>query len=367
MPFPSREGWPTTNDLPPPVPSTRHPPAPRHTRKDSKVTQTLGIAGAPEKARDLDPLSNLEGLVFPPILPTEADPFSGGRLGATIVSNVQSAIQVQARQPPAPQHVFRPMLSMPSLSVPKDSHAARTNVSQSAVGSNIDTATLRVPRTQHGAGYTEVRSLSARSRDNQAPPLSVPDHPSSSRTVSSRRQNGHHPAPAAAPNLRKARSSIVLSNTPSLPLHAPKPLRVSERPSAEALHLLVESPSANPSDSQGQNGADTAHGAWPPAPVLRPLRIVMPPRAEREAYQAAAIETEKMSRKISDERALVERVRHDHDREARRQARDSERHRGRHHRRAETEGSRRHRREAENRAVVGYEYPIVTERVIAAW
>jgi len=93
----------------------------------------------------------------------------------------------------------------------------------------------------------------------------------------------------------------------------------------------------------------------------------MPPRAEREAYQAAGVETEKMSRKISDERALVERVRHDQDREARRQARDSERHRGRHHRRAETEGSRRHRREAENRAVIGYEYPIVPERVIAAW
>jgi len=371
MPFPSREGWATTNDLPPPVPSIRLPPASRHTRKDSKVAQILGIGGAPEKARDADPLPNLEGLMSPPILPMEADPFSGGHLGATIVGSVQSATQVQARHPPAPQHVFRSMQSMPSLAAPNDSHAARTHISQSTVGSNADTATLRVPRTQHSAGYMKVGTLSARSRDNQAPPLSVPGHyPSSSGVVSSHRErhrNRHHPAPSAAPNLRKARSSVVLSNTPSLPLHAPKPLRVSERPSAEALHLLVESPSANPSGSKGQNGAATAHGVWPPAPVLRPLRIVMPPRAEREAYQAAGVETEKMSRKISDERALVERVRHDQDREARRQARDSERHRGRHHRRAETEGSRRHRREAENRAVIGYEYPIVPERVIAAW
>lgn len=364
MPFPSREGWPTTNDLPPPVPSIRLPPASRHTRKDSKVARILGIAGAPEKVKDADPLPNLEGLMSPPILPMEADPFSGGHLGATIVSTVQSATQVQARHPPAPQHVFRPMQSMPSLAAPEDS--PRAHVSQSMVGSKADTATLRVPRTQHGAGYTEFGSLSARSRDNQAPPLSVPGHyPSSSKVVSSHRERCQK-GPSAAPNLRKARSSVVLSNTPSLPLHAPKPLRVSERPSADALHLMVESPSANPSGSKGHNGAATTHSVWPPAPVLRPVRIVMPPRAEREAYQAAAVETEKMSRKISDERALIERVRHDHDRD-RRQARDSERHRGRHHRRAETEGSRRHRREAENRVAVGYEYPIVPERVIAAW
>jgi hypothetical protein len=93
----------------------------------------------------------------------------------------------------------------------------------------------------------------------------------------------------------------------------------------------------------------------------------MPPRVEREAYQAAAIEAEKMSRKISDERALVERARHDRDREARRQARDTERHRGRHHRRAETESSRRYQREVEYRAMADHEYPIVPERVVAAW
>ena len=93
----------------------------------------------------------------------------------------------------------------------------------------------------------------------------------------------------------------------------------------------------------------------------------MPPRAEREAYQAAAMEAEKVSHKISDERALLERVRHEHDREARVQARDSRRHRERHHRRAETEGSRQCRREVENHGVTGYEYPTVPVRVGAAW
>jgi hypothetical protein len=368
MPFPSREGWVATNDLPPPVPSTRPPPASRHTRKNSKVAQILGIAGTPEKARDADPSANLEGLMSPPILPMEVDPFSGGPLGATIVSTVQSAVRVQATHLPAPQRVFRPTPSMPSLSMPTEPHAKQTNVSRSRVASNVDTATQRVPQPPHGAGYTELGTLCSRS---QAPPLSVPgQHTSSSQVVNTcreRRQNGHHPAPSAAPNLRKARSSVVLSNTSSLPLHAPKPQRVSERPSAEALHLLVESPRANPSESKGQNGSTKAHAVWPPAPVLRPLRIVMPPRAERDAYQTAAIEAEKMSRKISDERGLVERVRHDRHHEERKQTRDSERHRGRHHRRAETDGTRRHRREAENRALAGYEYPIVPERVVAAW
>lgn len=93
----------------------------------------------------------------------------------------------------------------------------------------------------------------------------------------------------------------------------------------------------------------------------------MPPRAEREVYQAAAVEAEKVSRKIRDERALLERVRHEPDREARVQARDSRRHRERHHRRAETEGSRRCRREAENHSMAGYEYPTVPVRVGAAW
>ena len=115
MPFPSREAWAATSDPPPPVPSIRPLPAPRHSRKNSKVAQILGIAGAPEKARDADPLSNLEGFMSPPILPMEVDPFSGGPLGATIVSNVDSAIQMQATHLPATQHAFRPTLSMPHL------------------------------------------------------------------------------------------------------------------------------------------------------------------------------------------------------------------------------------------------------------
>ena len=384
MPFPSREGCATNNDFPPTVPSNRHPTASRHTRKNSKVAQILGIAGAPpEKSRDHVQIAHpLDGLMSPPILPMEADPFSGRPLGATIVGDSLTAAQAQVTRP-APQHVFRPMLSMPSLSGPTEPHATHTHPSQSTGSFNVDTAARRVPQPQHGAGYAEVGTLSTRSRSNQLAPLCVPNnhatssqplHPSravnlegNSRhepiftqathgvgtvapfvhdaviTYRERHQNRHHPAPAAAPNLRKARSSVVLSNTSRLPLHAPKPLRASERPSVEALHLLAESPSEKRSHSKGKNGVAAPPAVWPPAPVLRPLQIVMPSRVEREAYQVAAVEAEKMSRKISDERALVERVRHDSDREARRQARDFEHHRPRHHRRAETEGSRRRR------------------------
>jgi len=385
MPFPSREGWATTDDVPP-VPTTRPPPASRHTRKNSKVAQNLGIAGAPAKTKEdvhvVDPLSHL---MSPPILPMEADPFSGGPPGATVVGkNGLPAAQTQVKHPPAPQHVFRPMLSMPSLSVATERHGTHTDLSHSTGGSNVESAARRVPRPLRDGGHTEVGSFSTRSRSNQPPPLSVPSHYASSsqplhpsRVANVERKKSRHDlvythvthwgGTPAAPNLRKARSSVVLSNTSLLPLHAPKPLRVSERPSAEALNLLVESPSAKPSHSRVQNGVSTTHAVWPPAPVLRPLRIVMPPRAEREAYQAAAMEAEKVSHKISDERALLERVRHEHDREARVQARDSRRHRERHHRRAETEGSRQCRREVENHGVTGYEYPTVPVRVGAAW
>ena len=389
MPFPSREGWATVDDTPPAVPTTQPPSASRHTRKSSKVAQILGTAGALEKTKEdihvVDPLSNLN-LMSPPILPMEVDPFSGGPPGATIVGNRLPAGQTQVIHPPAPRHVFRPMLSMPSLSLATERHAAHTDMSHSTGGSDVESAARRVPRPLHGRGHTEIGTLSTRSRSNQPPAPFVsgyyaspsqPLHPS--RVVNVERKKSRHDlvythashggSSAAAPNLRKAHSSVVLSNTSPYPLHAPKPLRVSEKPSAEVLHLLVESPSAKPSHSKVQNGLATTHAVWPPAPVLRPQRIVMPPRTEREAYQAAAMEADKVSRKISDERALVERVRHerDRDREARGPARDSRRHRERHHRRAETEGSRRYRREAENRAVAGYEYPTVPVRVGATW
>lgn len=382
MPFPSREGWATVDDTPPAVPTTQPPPASRHTRKTSKVAQILGTAGALAKTKEdihvVDPLSNL---MSPPILPMEVDPFSGGPPGATIVGNRLPAGQTQVIHPPVPQHVFRPMLSMPSLSVATERHAAHTDISHSTGGSDVESSARRVPRPLHGRGHTEVGTLSTRSRSNQPPPSSVSGHYASSsqplhpsRVVNVERKKSRHDlvythashggSSAAAPNLRKARSSVVLSNTSPFPLYAPKPLRVSEKPSAEALHLLVESPSVKSSHSKVQNGVGTTHAVWPPAPVLRPQRIVMPSRTEREAYQAAAMEADKVSRKLSDERALVERVRHERDREARGQALDSRRHRERHHRRAETEGSRRYRREVENRAVTGSTVPV---RVGVAW
>jgi hypothetical protein len=97
----------------------------------------------------------------------------------------------------------------------------------------------------------------------------------------------------------------------------------------------------------------------------------MAPRGERNPYDAAAIEAEKRKRKISEERAIMERVRHDHDREARRAERHSERERReRHHRRAATEGSssRRRGREVEYRTMANYVYfPTDRKRAGIVW
>ncbi len=169
MPFPSREGCATNNDFPPAVPSNRHPTASRHTRKISKVAQILGIAGAPEKSRDHVQIAHpLDGLMSPPILPMEADPFSGRPLEATNVGNSLTAAQVQVTRP-APQHVFRPMLSMPSLLGPTEPHATHTHPSQSTGSFNVDTAARRVPQPQHGGGYAEVGTLSTRRQQSAGP------------------------------------------------------------------------------------------------------------------------------------------------------------------------------------------------------
>jgi hypothetical protein len=412
MPFFSREARVDTSDLPPPVPpvpSSLLPPTSRHTRKNSKVAQVLGIVCVPERARDetnvVDPRSNLGGIMSPPMFPMEDDPFSCP-LGAVVV-------------PPATKHTFRPMLSMPSLTVPTERRATRertqhVHASQSTSSFHVETSARRAPRPLQRAGYANVGGLSTRSLSNPPPPtFPVPGHhPSSTQPLQpsqvlnlenkSRRrlvsthathqvstvgplvrdiegskplcahQSRHVPAPMAAPNLRKARSSVILSNKPLPPLHAPRPVKAFTKPSAETLRLLVESTSTKPSHPNTRNGAAAAaHVVWPPAPVVRPLPTAMPPRSERNPYDAAAIEAEKRKRKISEERAIIERVRHDHDREARRAERHSERERReRHHRRAATEGpsSRRRGREVEYRTMADYVYiPTDQKRAGIVW
>jgi hypothetical protein len=163
-----------------------------------------------------------------------------------------------------------------------------------------------------------------------------------------------HDHASTIPNLRKARSSVILSNTPLLPLHAPKPVKALARPSAETLRILVESASVTSSRSNNVRNrvtdAGSANTVWPPAPVLR---ITNP---EREAYRSAANEAEKTCRKIREERALLERVRGVGEHEAPRKERDSEPRRERHHRRAATEGTRRRKREVEYRTLADYGY-----------
>ena len=402
-PFLSRELRAPASDLPAIVPSSRPLLTSRHIRKNSKVAQVLGIAGTPEKARDdTAPLPNSEGLMSPPILPMEADPFQRPQPGAAILNNRLPTTQMPVTHPSALQHVLQPALSMPSLSVPTKPHAAHTqtqsaHTSQSRGGFRVDTAARRAPRPLHRIGYTQAAALSTRSRSNPPPLPSVaghytnssqPLHPSrvvnlesesrhefispqaihtvgnvvslvrnASVTHHERHQNKHGPAPTAAPNLRKTRSNAGLSNTVVLPLHAPRPLNALARPSAETLHLLAESASARPSHSNRRDGIAPVNAVQPPAPALWPPNIAVPPRAEREAYRDVVIETERMRKKISDERELVERVRHDREREARRGERDSERQRPRHHKRSATEGSKRRGREVEyHTMVVGYGY-----------
>ncbi|KAI0283640.1 hypothetical protein BGY98DRAFT_683825 [Russula aff. rugulosa BPL654] len=317
MPFPSRRA---PDELAPPVPSPRPPPTSRHTRKNSKVAQFLGLAGTPERARDAENAVDPQGFMSPPLLPMEADPFSCP-LGTTIVSNVTPTTQGHLTHPPAPQHTFRPMQSMPSLSslsVPPERHAVHAHVSHAHTPQSIsdfqvavDTTARRAPRPLQRAGYyAHIGSHSSRSLSNPPPAPSVPNHYSSlsqplqpTRVVNlesrsrhgstsahithrGRHQNMRDHAPMAAPNLRKARSSVVLSNTRVLPLHAPKPVKVLERPSVETLHKLAESASgAMPSHSKARNREVAVHAVWPPAPVLRPCGTSMRNETRTELRQ----------------------------------------------------------------------------------
>jgi hypothetical protein len=380
MPFPSRRA---PDELVPAVPSSRPTPTSRHTRKNSKVAQFLGIAVSPERARGAMNAADPQRLMSPPLLPMEVDPFSRP-LGTTIVSNVTPTTQRQ-RHLPAPQHTFRPIQSMPSLPVPPERHATHAHVPRAHAPQStgdfqvmVDTAARRAPRPLQRAGHGQIGVHSSRSLSNPPAP-SVPRHHSSlsqplqpSRVVNleSRSRHGsisthtthrgrHHNmrdhTQMVAPNLRKARSSVVLSNTRVLPLHAPRPVKALERPSVETLHkLAISAGSAVPSHSKARNREVAVHAAWPPAPVLRHLRNC---NAERDAYRTAAIEAEKTSRKINEERALLERVRDD--REARRRERDpgDPSQRSRHHRRAATEGpTRRRKRDVEYRTMADYGY-----------
>ena len=375
MPFHATRQAP--DEFAPAVPSSRPPPTSRHTRKNSKVAQILCLEGTLDKARDAvnvaDSIS-IQGLMSPPILPMEVDPFTGPPLGATIVGNVGPTIQMH---PPAPQHTFRPMVSMPSLSAPADHHATHVHAPRAHAPRSTtnlrDTTARRAPRPLHRAGYTSFGTLPSRSLSNPPPALpSQPLQPSrivniesktrygltsahtahtggtfaplvrdTAVTLRGRHHNMYDQTSTVVPTLRKARSSVVLSNKPPPPLYAPKPVKALAGSSAETLHNWVESSSATPSHSDNVRNRVTggsAHAVWPPAPVLRPQRIATP---EQDAYRSAAIEAGKTRRKIKEEGALLESVLNVGEHEAPRRGADSEPQRpqrSRHHRRAATEG-----------------------------
>jgi hypothetical protein len=408
MPFFPREARTTTSQLPVASTSSRPSPTARHVRKNSKVTQILRIVGTPEAARGgsnvANTLPNSGGVMSPPILPIDFDPFSGRPLGAVIVGDALPLSQVQAVQAPhlATQHVHKPALSMSSVPVPAQhltnhAHTRHTSASQSTNGASPATVAQRASRPQLRTDHAKAGTLSARSRGHPPPSSSVPGNhtttpsqpPLNPSRIVNPESTGQHksiftharnPEDAFAPHvrgttitphkhyqdtsksapkqdlhLRKARSSVILSNAPP-PLHAPKPVNLLQRPSAETLHMLAESANRRPSHSNVQIAVATGNALWPPAPVVPPLRTVMPSREEQVAYGAAAHEVDKLYRKIGHERALIERIRADHDREVRRAERDAERQRSRHHRRAATENPRRGEREVEYRSLADYGY-----------
>ncbi|KAI9509169.1 hypothetical protein F5148DRAFT_1348663 [Russula earlei] len=328
-------------------------------RKNSKLAQILGVAGASrDDVNVVDPPPNV---LSPPMFPMEADPFSRGPLGATIIGT----------GPPIPvQHdhctarVTRPLaLFLPEVACnPPPTPSVPSHSTTSSRPLHASQAVDLESQSKHGL-ISAHRS-----------PLAGTVAPLFRDAAVAHRERHHNRHDRAALNLRKARSSVVLSNTPLLPLHAPKPLKVSERPSVATLRMMTESASAEPTShprthvhshhthTHAWNNGITAASTvvWPPAPVLRPLQIVMPPRAERDA-----IEAEKTHCKI------VERARHDRERSARRGEHhgDSERQRSRHRRRAETEGSRRGRRgrEVEYRTMADYGYFPTDQNWAGAW
>jgi hypothetical protein len=362
-PFFSREARTTNNE--PPVASTSSRPSTttRHIRKkSSKVAQIPGIAGASEEAKDCanvaHPPPNYGGTTPSLILPMDFDPSYGGPLGAVTVGDGLSASQMQRS---------RPALSVPSASVPTErrpthAHTRNTSMSQSTNGFSQDTAAERAPRSQFRVD-AKADTLSARSRSHShLPPSSsagqhgsasthakypvdafAPHVRSATATTNKRHQDTYSAAPKQVPHLRKARSSVILSNAPPPPLYAPKPLNFLERPRAETLHALAESASMKPSHSNAQSAVATGNAVWPPSPVVPPLWNVMPPRVEQDSHRAAAIEANKAFRKIGHERAPAEHIRGDHGLEVHRAEQGSRR--PRHHRRAATENVRRPARE----------------------
>ena len=396
MPFFPREPPAVSRDIPAVTASSRPPPTSRHVRKNSKVAQLLGIAITPEKNNsNSGALPNYGGIMSPPLLPMEDDPFAGQPLGALILGSGNPASQTHATQLTS-QHIPPLALLPPSAPVLTERPSAHTSTQhvhapQHAHRPSVGSDAQRIPRSHARTGSAAV-GVSARSRSNPPPISSVPDpvgpvsqppsHPPSSAnnreheststhhthqagdlgprvrdaavTPRKRYQNKFDPAPTPVPRLKKAHSSVVLSRGPMPPLHAPKPLKLTGQPSVEILHVLAESINVEKKSQKAQTPTAPPPAIWPPAPVIRPIRTVMPPRAEQEAFRAAAIEADKAYRKVCNERGVSERVRSDRGREARRG--DGERERR--HRRAATENSRRHggRREVEYRTMADYGY-----------
>ncbi|KAI9442415.1 hypothetical protein H4582DRAFT_1928244 [Lactarius indigo] len=402
MPFFSREPRTFSGDVPTASTSSRPPPTSRHLRKNSKAARILGIAGAPDDSSNADTPPNYGGVMSPPLLPMDADPFSGRPLGALVIGSGNPASQTQATQL-TPQHTPHPASLPPSAPVPAErptAHASTQHVhaSQNARHLPVGSDAQRIPRSRARAGSTTIGAIPTRSHSHPPPPISSapaagalpqpPLYPPNSTNIGNtehgptsthtthqaddlgprvrdaavthrkRYQNKYDPAPTPVPHLRKAHSSFVLSNGPMPPLHAPKPLKLMGQPSVEILHVLAESVSSETGHRNDQKAVTTTTEIWPPAPVIRPLRMVMPlPQAEQDAFRAAAVEADKAYHQICYERGLPERVRSDRGRETRRRERDPGRQRSRHHRRAATENSRRlGGREVEYRTMADYGY-----------
>ncbi|KAI0305531.1 hypothetical protein B0F90DRAFT_1698792 [Multifurca ochricompacta] len=344
-----------TGNLPTPAAPSQIVSRGRPIRKDSKIARLLGVSDCSEinSRNDTDVVNSLPGfeeLISPPLLPigAEADAdahfFSGRPPGQG-----PPEIQVQARHP-APQHAHQPASLASSLS---ERHAVRTRtgVSQSAPYFSVDPDAQRPSRSQLRITHAKPGTFSARSRSHPPPGSSGSGNPTGTSSqppfnsfiintsqhastsahgtrpvdalaprvrdaaVTPRKchLNKYDPAPTPAPHLRKSSSSVTLS----------------KKPCAETLRILTESASMKTGYPNVQTMATVP--VWPPAPVLRPLQIVMPPRAEQSAFRAAAIETDKAYCKICDDRGLFDRGRSDRGHPTRRTERGADPHRSRYH------------------------------------
>ena len=94
LPFFSREPR-ISGDISAATTLSRSPPTSRHVRKNSKAARLLGIADTPENSSSNDvTLPIYAGIMSPPLLPMDDDPFASRPLGTLVLGSGNPASQM---------------------------------------------------------------------------------------------------------------------------------------------------------------------------------------------------------------------------------------------------------------------------------